>query len=389
MRGWRGVGLVTGWQAVASLCFYAIFAATAFVRSDFGLSRTLVGVTITATMLGYTLLLFPAGAAVDGYGERPVMVGGLLGLGLGAAGIAVAPTYAALLLALLVVGGAYATAMPATNRAILAVAPPERRNFAMSVKQVGVTVGSGLGAVLITWIAATRLGWRAGFLVAAAVGGGFAAAFGYWYRGDRGHGSLGLPDLRGLLARPGYRTLAAAGFFFGAIILTTTAYVVLYLTESVGAAAGVAGTTLALVQLTGSVGRLGGGALTDRLPGGDARASAVVLLGQSLLGVACLVAVTLVETPLVAALGFAALGLPVFGVTATYYACMTALVPSDQVGEATAGGQLTINAGGLIAPPAFGYLVDTAGYTAGWLTLAAGMGLAALLLGWLLRVIPE
>ena len=85
----------------------------------------------------------------------------------------------------------------------------------------------------------------------------------------------------------------------------------------------------------------------------------------------------------------AALGLPVFGVTATYYACMTALVPSDQVGEATAGGQLTINAGGLVAPPAFGYLVDTAGYTAGWLTLAAGMALAALLLGWLLRVIPE
>jgi len=78
MRGWHGVGLVAGWQTVASLCFYAIFAATAFLRAEFGLSRTLVGVIITVTMLGYTLLLFVVGAAVDGYGERRVMVGGLL-----------------------------------------------------------------------------------------------------------------------------------------------------------------------------------------------------------------------------------------------------------------------------------------------------------------------
>jgi ACS family hexuronate transporter-like MFS transporter len=383
MRGWHGVGLVTGWQAVASLSFYAIFAATAFLRADFGLSRTLVGVTITVTMLGYTLFLFVMGAAVDGYGERPVMVGGLLALGLGAAGVAVAPSYAVLLVVLLVLGGAYATAMPATNRAVLAVAPPGRRNLTMSIKQVGVTVGSGLGALLVTWTAATRLGWRAGFLAAAGLAVLVALAFGHWYRGDGGSGSMGLPDVRGLLSRPDYRLLAAAGFFYGAAIFTTTAYVVLYLTESVGTAAGVAGSVLALVQLTGSGGRIGGGALVDRLPLGDARASAFVLVGQSAFGVACLVAVTAVDTELAAAVGFAALGLFVFGVPATYYACMTALVPPDRVGEATAGGQLTINAGGLLAPPAFGYLVDTVGYTAGWFALAGGVGVAALLTGWL------
>jgi predicted MFS family arabinose efflux permease len=381
MRGWHGVGLVAGWQTVASLCFYAIFAATAFLRSDFGLSRTLVGVTITVTMLGYTLLLFVMGAAVDGYGERRVMVGGLLALGLGAAGVAVSTTYAALLAVLLVLGGAYATAMPATNRAVLAVAPPGRRNLTMSIKQVGVTVGSGLGAILVTWSAATRLGWRVGFFAAATLALVVAVAFGHWYRGDGGTGSMGLPDVRGLLTRPDYRLLVAAGFFYGAAIFTTTAYVVLYLTESVGAAAGVAGTVLALVQLTGSGGRIGGGALVDRLPGGDARASALVLFGQSAVGVVCLVAVTAADTELAAVVGFAALGLFVFGIPATYYACMTALVPSDRVGEATAGGQLTINAGGLLAPPTFGYLVDTAGYTTGWLSLAAGVAVAALLLG--------
>jgi hypothetical protein len=69
MKSWRSVGLVTGWQLTASLAFYAIFAATAFVRDTFGVSRAMTGVAITAIMFGYTALLFGAGAAVDGYGE--------------------------------------------------------------------------------------------------------------------------------------------------------------------------------------------------------------------------------------------------------------------------------------------------------------------------------
>jgi predicted MFS family arabinose efflux permease len=320
MRGWRGVGPVTGWQTVASLCVYAIFAATAFLRADFDLSRILVGVTITATMLGYTLLLFVMGVLVDGYGERPVMVGGLLVLGAGTVGVGIAPSYPALLVVLPVIGGAYAAAVPATNRAVLSVTPPGRRNPAMSFKQVGVTVGSGLGAVPVTWVAATRFGWPGGFFIAAVAAAVVSGAFGYRYRGDGGHGSPGLPDVRGPLARPDYRTLAAAGFFCGGTIFTTTAYVVLYLTESTPITAVLAGTTLALVQLTGSVGRVVGGALVDRLPATDARASALVLCGQSLAGVACLVAVVAVvavDGPLVAAAGFGALGLFLFGIPAT------------------------------------------------------------------------
>ncbi|MFB6108853.1 MAG: MFS transporter [Haloplanus sp.] len=379
MRAWRGVGLVGGWQLTASVCFYAIFAATAFVRDDFGLSRTLVGVTVTATILGYTLLLFVMGAAVDGYGERPVMVGGLAGLGLGAVGVAVAPSYALLLAALLLVGGMYATAMPATNRAVLAVAPEGRRNLAMSLKQVGVTAGSGLSAVVVTGFATTRWGWRTGFLVAAALAALVGAAFAYGYDGEDGSGSMSLPDVRGLLGEVEYRTLTAAGLFLGAAVFCTTGYVVLDMTESVGAAAGVAGGVLALVQVTGSAGRIGGGALADRLPTSDAQASALVLFAQSALGALCFVAVTQVTTTLSAAVAFAALGVFVLGFPAIYYSCMTALVPEDRVGEATAGGQLTINVGGLVAPPLFGYLVDTGGYESGWLALAVCAGVAALL----------
>jgi len=376
---WRGVGLVSGWQLTASLCFYAIFAATAFIRESFAVSRTLVGVTVTAVMLGYTALLFLAGAAVDGYGERPVMLSGLVVLAAGMAGVAVAPSYPVLLVALLVVGAGYASAMPSTNRAILEVAPEGSRNLAMNVKQVGVTAGSGLSALLVTWLAATRFDWQAGFVVAGALALLVGAAFARGYRGTSGSGSLSPPDVRGLLDLGGYRILVAAGVFLGAMAFATTGYVVLYVTESVGLAAGFAGLALALVQVGGSTGRIVGGAIADRLPFSTVRASAVVMVGQMVVAVGMYVAVLGVRSRLATAVAFGLLGFFVLGFPGIYYTCLTAVVPDESVGAATAGGQTAINVGALVAPPLFGFVVDTSSYAVGWLGVAACAAVAAVL----------
>jgi MFS family permease len=379
--GWRGVGLVSGWQLTASLCFYAIFAATAFVRESFAVSRTLVGVTVTAVMLGYTGFLFLTGAAVDGYGERPVMLSGLVVLAGGMVGVAVAPSYPVLLLALLVVGAGYASAMPSTNRAIIAVAPEGRRNLAMNVKQVGVTAGSGLSALLVTWLAATRFDWQAGFVVAGGLALVVGAAFARGYRGTSGSGSLSAPDVRGLLDIGGYRILVAAGVFFGAVAFATTGYVVLYVTESIGLAAGFAGLALALVQVGGSASRLVGGAVADRLPHPAVQASAIVMVGQMVVAVGMYAAILAVESRLATAVAFGLLGFFVLGFPGIYYACLTAVVPNDSVGAATAGGQTAINAGALLAPPLFGFVVDTTSYAVAWLGVAACAVVAAVLVG--------
>lgn len=381
-RSWRGVGLVSVWQTTASLCFYAIFAATAAVRETFTVSRTLVGVAVTAVMVGYTAFLFLTGAAVDSYGERPVMVGGLFALGAGTVGIGIAPTYLLLLLALVAVGGVYATAMPATNRAVLAVAPTGRRNLAMNVKQVGVTAGSGLSALVVTAAATTAFGWRAGFLTIGVVSVAVGLAFAWGYPGgDGGGGSLSLPSMGPLWSMSDYRALVVAGFFLGAAVFTTTGYVVLHLTESVGTPATVAGLTLALVQITGSVSRIVSGAVADRLPGPAELATARVLLVQAVCAAAAFVAVTVAADPLPAVVAFAVLGLFILGFPGIYYGVMTALVPEEQVGAATAGGQTALNAGGLLAPPAFGYLADTVTYDAGWLALAGCSVVAAVVVG--------
>ena len=64
------------------------------------------------------------------------------------------------------------------------------------------------------------------------------------------------------------------------------------------------------------------------------------------------------------------------------------LVAADEMGGATAGGQLALTSGGLFAPPAFGYLADTLGYRTSWWLLAAICLIAAGLLLFVVRVAP-
>lgn len=367
----RTIGTVLAWQIAASTIFYGMFASTQFLPGAFDVSRLFVGVAVTALMLGYTVCLFPVGALVDGYGERVVMIGGLFGLSMGALGTAVAQSYAGLLLAMFVLGCVYAGAMPATNRAIMTGIPVKRRSLAMGVKQVGVTAGSGIGALLVTWFATTRFSWRGGFVAASVVGFVIVAVFAAVYRGESGTGTVQLFSVDGIDAGATYRGLVAAGGFLGAGLFTATGYVTLYVNEQLGMSVAFAGVTLAVMQVGGSAGRVVTGKVADHLDETPVRSNALVLSVQAILAVVLLTAITAVTSRLAILVAFALLGFTLLGFTGVYYACLGALVPADDIGSATAGGQTALNAGALVAPPAFGLLADYVGYRASWLLLAA------------------
>lgn len=376
-RHWRPVVAVTGWQVAASLCFYSIFAATSYFRDTFEISRTHVGVLATVAMLGYTLNLFPSGAAVDGFGEKRVMLAGLLGLALTAGLIGLAPSYAILLGVAFLLGASYATAMPASNRGIVTSAPPGRAGLAMGVKQIGVTAGAAAAALVIAAVASVAL-WRWGFAVIAALALLYALLFRATYLGSVGHGRWALPNVARLRGNRAYLLLLVAGLFVGAGVFTTVGYTLLYANEAAGLSAAAAGIVLAGVQTTGSLGRLGAGVLADRLGGG--RGAATVTAGlAALAGLLCAALAFGPLSPVVVVVLLLGVGLAVLGATGVYYSCLTEMVAAGEVGAATAGGQTAINVGGMLAPPAFGYLADTLGYGAGW-ALLAGCGLAAALL---------
>jgi len=381
---WRTVSLITLWQIAASICYYAVFAATPFFRDAFGLSRFEVGVVVTALTLGYAVFLLPLGAATDRYGEQRTLVLGLVGLAAGVLLVAGAPSYALLLCAVFVLGSAYGTAIPGTNKAVFDQIAPGRQNTAIGIKQVGVTAGSGISALLVTGLAVAAF-WQAGFLVASVLAVVVALAFFLLYDGG-GDGSGGtVPEFRRLASNSPYRALTAAGVFLGAALFTTTGYTILYIEESVGARVVFGGYVFALVQLFGSVGRVLTGWLADVLPGEPRLRITTILIGQTVASAILFVVVSVTTTPLASAVAFSALGFFVLGNTGIYYSCMATLVPVEEMGGATAGGQLALITGALVAPPVFGRLADVFGYRASWLFLAAGSAIAAVLLVGVIR----
>ena len=378
----RTVWLVFLWQLAASVCYYTIFAATPFFRDEFALSGAQVGLVLTALSLGYATFLLPLGAMTDRFGERKMLTIGLIGLSAGSVLVAGAWSYPTLLVGTFLLGSLYGTAMPGTNKAIFDSIPAGRQNLAVGIKQVGVTAGSGVSALLVTGIAGV-LYWQAGFYVAAA-GGIVVAVFWVVYRGVAVDGDAEYPDFRGLLDNKPYRSLTIAGVFLGAGLFTTTGYTIIYINESVGATVAFGGLVLASIQVSGSAGRVITGWLSDILPGDPRQRIGTILLIQAAASVVLFVAVAFVNTRLLAAVVFIVLGFFALGFTGIYYSCMATLVPAEEMGSATGGGQLALVAGALVAPPTFGYLADTVGYRASWGMLAM---LSLLATGFILRVI--
>lgn len=384
---WRTVSLVSLWQVSASICYYAVFAATPFFRDEFGLSRFSVGFVVTALTLGYALCLLPVGALIDRFGEKRSLTLGLIGLASGALLVAGAPTFALLLAAAFFLGSMYASAIPGTNKAIYDGIDAGRQNFALGIKQVGVTAGSGISSLLVTGLAGI-LFWQAGFLIAAGFGILVAIVFAIFYSGVGDGGTAEYPDFRALSENRPYRVLVLAGFFLGAAFFTTTGYTVLYVEESIGASVAFGGIVLALVQLFGSIGRIVTGWLSDALPGDPRVRIGSILIVQAFVGSVLFVIVAATDTPVNAAIAFSILGFFILGNTGVYYSYMATLVTSDEMGGATAGGQLSLVLGSVVAPPAFGFLADTVGYQGSWWLLAGGTLVAVSLLLYAIRLEP-
>lgn len=368
-RFWRVVTVVTAWHIAASVCYYAVYAGTPLFREAFGLSGLEIGFVITALSLGYAVSLLPFGVATDRYGERYTLTGGLAGLALGVLAVAIAPTYPLLLVAAFLLGSMYGSATPGTNKAIFDQIAPERQHRALGIKQVGPTVGSAVGAVVVTGLAGVFV-WQFGFYVAAAVGLATTVVFSVVYRGsDRTEATV--PDFRALLSNRTYLVLLLVGACLGSAFYTATGYTVLFVEESVGTTVGAAGLVLATLQIASSAGRVAAGTLADVLPGSPRRRTGSIFAVQAAAGGVLFLLLPATDSLVVTGATFVGLGLSILGAVGLYYSVISTVVPEEELGAASAAGQLAVTASGLFAPPTFGYLVDTSGYVAAWGFLAA------------------
>jgi ACS family hexuronate transporter-like MFS transporter len=384
---------MTGAQFVGSLGFFALTALTPFLKAEFGLSNSGVGVLVVSMYAGYLFALVPGGFLTDHIGERRVLAGALAVVGVSELLVSVLPSYWMLSGGLFLLGIGYAPIPSGTNKGIFDWFPPDSRATVLSLKQTSVMIGGATAAATLP-ILAVWLDWR---VAMAAVGVTLIASLGLLVMyASSGSNSVEQQRPRPSVSAVAQRTitlardarfgsLLASGFFFGAVQFTLMTYVLLYLTEALNVHSAIAGVVYTVMQLAGALTRVILGIVTD---GRFTTRKFIPLASMGALGcLVCVPVILLNETatlPLVIVV-MTVFGAVVLGYNGLYLTMAGELVPSDETGAATAVSVFVLILGAVVTPPLFGYIVDRAGSFAPSLGLLAGLsllaGLAAIRIG--------
>jgi sugar phosphate permease len=138
------------------------------LRSEYGLTLGEVGVMLAAGWAGSLATLLAWGIAADRLGERVVLFVGLGGCALCLVGAAYAPSFGALLVALVGAGAAGSSVNSASGRAVMLWFGPAERGLALGVRQTAIPLGGVVAAVSLPALAAAG-GSEAAFLYLAAL----------------------------------------------------------------------------------------------------------------------------------------------------------------------------------------------------------------------------
>jgi len=161
---WKILGIGVLANASFSAAFAGIPVTAIFMRADYRLDNTQLGLALGSLGLGVAVSELPWGVLTDRWGDRRVLLCGLIATALalaamaacvapGAAGI---PSLWLLALGLLTVGLLGGSVNGSSGRAVMGWFREGERGLAMSIRQTAVPVGGGVGALVLPSLAAAH-----------------------------------------------------------------------------------------------------------------------------------------------------------------------------------------------------------------------------------------
>jgi len=385
-RRWLLLALLTVAYGMGAFGILGVSPLMPSLVAGFRLTRLDVAFVVPSVYLGGLLFSLPAGHLADRWGVRPTFLGGLA---VGAAGLALAaaaPGFGIFLACIFLAGVGWSVVNPVLGKAIVDLFPPGERGFAMGIKQMGLTIGGVISALVLPRIAAP-FGWRVA-VIACAVVMGVPPLASWWALASLAvarPGADGEPAAAPAgnwwwLGRPALLTLFGAGVALGMVQSAVLSYLPLYGVNVLGFTVIAAGALVAAAQAGGAAARLGLGAASDRWLSGR-RPPWLVL--SSVIGAVIFVSYAAAPVPRQAAamaLAFAA-GIGAHGWVGIYFiACAEAGGPR-QSGLLSGVAFAAIVVGLLLGAPVFGVVLESRdSYGAAWAVFAALLGLVALLM---------
>jgi MFS family permease len=255
---WAVLAAGTAAQAAFSTVAFGLAVLAPALRDRYDLSLTQIGIVLSAEWIGLTFALLPWGFAVDRFGERWTLAGGLTACAGFLAAAAYAPSFVWLVAFLGLGGIAGGSVQSGSGRAVMRWFAASERGLALGIRQTAVPIGGGIAALVLPQLGGPKAGllFVAGFVLAGAVAGALVLR-----SGTEEH--IEVTDVESTLRD---RRLWLACFGSGLYLVAQMAmmgFVVLFLHDEHGYSTGEAAAVFAAGHLLAAVLRIGVGRWSD------------------------------------------------------------------------------------------------------------------------------
>ncbi|HEX7911309.1 MAG TPA: MFS transporter [Paraburkholderia sp.] len=199
---WKVLGVGVAANASFSAAFSGIPTTAVLLRSGYHLGNDGLGLALGMLGLGIAVSELPWGLLTDRWGDRRVLLLGLLSTAAALAGLALfvvpsgtrVPGVTALALGLLLVGLFGGSVNGSSGRAVMAWFREGERGLAMSIRQTAVPAGGGLGALVLP-VLASRFGFTSVYTVLA-LACAITAVFAWHWLHEPSHADTGSSNAR-------------------------------------------------------------------------------------------------------------------------------------------------------------------------------------------------
>jgi MFS family permease len=172
------------------------------IAQEFGLSTVQMGYLFSAFLWTYLIFVLPWGMLVDRIGTRRATAAGMSIWSVATVLTGFSGGFSTAILSRLLMGFGEASTYPAGARTIREWMPARERGFATTVFNCGGYAGPAIGSALMG-ILVSRIGWRGGFYVSAAIGFAWVIVWLLVYRRPEDASYIGDAERATILAQRG------------------------------------------------------------------------------------------------------------------------------------------------------------------------------------------
>jgi FSR family fosmidomycin resistance protein-like MFS transporter len=360
----RIIGLISAAHFVSHYYILLLPPLFAFIRADYGVSYTQLGLAIATFNVVSGAFQTPAGFLIDWIGARLILIAGLTLGGASVLAMGLVPSFWVLVVMMAFNGLANTVYHPADYAILSHLVSSRRIGHAFSVHTFSGMLGTAVAPASLLLLQ-SLMGWRGAFVVASTMG--FAVAAVLALQSERLFDRVqpkrpARPAPAGDAPDAGWRLLLSGPIlqnmlFFVLLAITSggvSNYSVVALGALYGTPLGVANAALSSFLLLSALGVLVGGLLVGR----TAHHGVVASLGLLATGLAVLLVGAADLGSVLLILAMAAGGLANGIVMPSRDMIVRAVTPPGSFGKVFGFVTTGFNIGGIVAPPIYGALMD-------------------------------